>query len=284
MSEPPFPQAGPIYGAVRAWNERLRTSLSESRTKFEHRGIRGKANEAAFRDFLRAHLPPKYRLGDGEVIDMAGRRSLQMDVIVSDEEQPFEVKVNDPTQLMIIEGVSAGAEVKTKLTKPELRDCLKKGCSFKALEAIPGKSTMLAPPEIDGNPNSDLLRFYQHRPFFAFAYEGAIDNETLREMLFEDERSRERDAVPALDAVFILDKGFAVNFWDGNGALQFYSFETREIVTGWHWFGDPDRTLLGLLLWLHSAMPRFAIRSAPLLAYLGATTWTPGSAQGTEPT
>jgi Domain of unknown function (DUF6602) len=277
--------SGPVHDVVRLWDERLRLSLRESRTKFHHSGNLGEANEAAFRNFLRAHLPPKYRLGDGEVIDMAGRRSHQMDVIVADEEQPFEVKVNDPAQLMIIEGVSAAAEVKTTLKTTELRDCLEKGRSFKSLEAILGGSTTLAPTEIDGNPNSDLPRFYQHRPFFAFAYEGAIDIGTLGEMLSKEGYSPERDAVPALDAVFILDKGFAVNFWDANGALAFYSFETQKKITGWQWFGDPDRTLLGLLLWLNSVMPRFAIRSSPLLAYLfpGVTTWTPTTAQETEP-
>ena len=216
---------------------------------------------------------------------MAGKRSRQMDVIVADEEQPFQVNINDPAQLMIIEGVSAAAEVKTTLTKPELQDCLKKGHSFKALEAVLGKATMLASPTLYGNPNSDLLRFYFHRPFFAFAYEGAIDSGTLIEMLSEDERSREHDVVPSLDAVFILDKGFALNLWDGNSAFRFQS-ETHEVVTGWYWFGDPDRTLLGLLLWLHTTMPRFAIRSAPMLGYLfpGATTFTPKPMQGAEPT
>ena len=58
-------------------------------------------------------------------------------------------------------------------------------------------------------------------------------------MLSEDERSREHDVVPSLDAVFILDKGFALNLWDGNSAFRFQS-ETHEVVTGWYWFGDPD--------------------------------------------
>jgi len=44
------------------------------------------------------------------VIDSKGRRSLQTDVIVADEEQPF--RVDDNPQLLIIEGVGAGAEVK----------------------------------------------------------------------------------------------------------------------------------------------------------------------------
>ncbi len=66
-------------------------------------------------------------------------------------------------------------------------------------------------------------------------------------MLLEDERSGEHNLVPSLDAVFILDKGFALNLWDGNGAFRLQSAETRKVVTGWDWSGDPDRTLSGLV-------------------------------------
>ena len=49
---------------------------------------------------------------------------------------------------------------------------------------------MLASPQaINGNPNSDIMRFYQRRPFFVFAYEGTINNDTLMEILSEEERS-----------------------------------------------------------------------------------------------
>lgn len=279
MNEPPIgissiTQADRIQNAVRLWGERLRISLAEARAKLSQSGDRGDVNEAAVREFLREHLPPKYRIGQGEVIDAAGRLSRQVDVVVADEEQPF--RVDDAVQLMIIEGVVAAAEVKTTLTTTELRECLEKGRRFKSLEAIPGKSTMLAPPQINGNLNSDLVRFYQWRPFFVFAHEGTIKNDTLMEILSEEERSRERGVVPALDAVCVLDKGFAMNLWDGNSAFTIRSPETQELITGWFWFDSPDHALLWLLEWLHTTMPRFAIRSSPLLPYLfPGMTWTP---------
>lgn len=288
MNEPPIvisptTQADRIQNAVRLWGDRLRISLAEARTKLSQSGDRGDVNEATVREFLREHLPPKYRIGQGEVIDAAGRMSRQVDVIVADEEQPF--RVDDAVRLMIIEGVAAAAEVKTTLTTTELRDCLEKGSRFKSLEAIPGKTTMLASPQaINGNPNSDIVRFYQRRPFFVFAYEGTINNDTLMEMLSEEERSGERGVVPALDAVCVLDKGFAMNLWDGNGAFTGYNPETQEMMTGWQWFDSPDYALLWLLEWLHTTMPRFAIRSSPLLPYLlPGMTWTPSPAQEAEP-
>ena len=282
-NNPSITQTSRIQGAVRLWGDRLRISLAEARTKLSQSGDRGDVNEAAIRDFLREHLPPRYRVGQGEVIDHFGRFSRQLDVVIADDEQPF--RVDDAVRLMIIEGVTAAAEVKTTLTTAELRDCLEKGRRFKMLEAIPGKSTMLAAPQIHGKPNSDIARFYQHRPFFVFAYEGAISGQRLVEILSEEQSAAETDAVPSLDAVCILNKGFAVNVWDGNGAFTYYSLETKKMMTSWVWFDSSDYALLWLLQWLHGAMPRFAIRSSPLMAYLlPGTTWTPGPMEENEST
>jgi hypothetical protein len=259
-----------VHDAVRQWERRLQTSLQESRVKFVQSADRGEGNAAAFRQFLHAHLPPKYRIGQGEVIDYRGNRSSQTDVLVADEEQPFQV--DESPQLFIIEGVAAAAEVKTTLTAEELRDSLRKAERFKVLDAVLGKATMLASPQHFGNPNSDILRFYRRRPFFIFAYEGAIDQNTLLEVA----ASRDRPNVPPpIDAIFILDKGFALNYWDGNGALGYMDLATGQIARGWRWWAEPSFTLVWLLLWLNSVMPRFAVRSSPLLAYLlPGTTWT----------
>jgi hypothetical protein len=259
-----------VHDAVRQWEHRLKTSLQESRVKFGQSADRGEGNAAAFRQFLRAHLPPKYRIGQGEVIDYRGNRSSQTDVVVADEEQPFQI--DESPQLFIIEGVGAAAEVKTTLTAEELRDSLRKAERFKVLEAVLGKATMLSSPQHHGNPNSDILRFYRRRPFFVFAYEGAIDQNTLLEVAASRERP---DEPPPIDAIFILDKGFALNYWDGNGSLGYLDLATRQIARGWRWWAEPSFTLVWLLMWLNSVMPRFAVRSSPLLAYLlPGTTWT----------
>jgi hypothetical protein len=271
-----------VHDAVRQWERRLQTSLEESQAKFAQSADRGEGNAAAFREFLRAHLSPKYRIGQGEVIDYRANRSSQTDVVVADEEQPF--RVDDSPQLFIIEGVAAAAEVKTTLTAQEMRDSLHKAERFKVLEAVLGRAAMLAPPQHRGNPNSDLLRFYRRRPFFVFAYRGAIDNNTLLEVATSTERPGEP---PPIDAIFVLDKGFAINFWDGNGALTYLELNTGQMAKGWRWWDEPSYSLVWLLMWLRSVMPRFSLRSSPLLAYLlPGTTWTEAvtstTVEGTE--
>jgi hypothetical protein len=259
-----------VREVVRQWEHRLQVSLQESQAKFVQSADRGEGNAGAFREFLRANLSPKYRIGQGEVVDYRGNRSRQTDVVVADEEQPFQV--DESPQLFIVEGVAAAAEVKTTLTKQELRDCLGKAQRFKVLDVVLGKSVMLAPPQQRGNQNSDLLRFYRRRPYFVFAYKGAIESKTLLEVAVSGERPGEP---PPIDAIFVLDEGFALNFWDGNGALTYFDLNTREWARGWRWWSEPPFTLVWLLFWLNSVMPRFSMRSPPMLAYLlPGTTWS----------
>ena len=78
-----------VHDAVRQWERRLQTSLEESQAKFAQSADRGEGNATAFREFLRAHLSPKYRIGQGDLIDYRANRSSQTDVVVADEEQPF---------------------------------------------------------------------------------------------------------------------------------------------------------------------------------------------------
>ncbi|WP_328708540.1 DUF6602 domain-containing protein [Microbispora hainanensis] len=269
----------PIQGVVRQWEDRLRISLRENQSKFAHKGDRGDGNEVAFREFLRANLPPSYRIGHGEVVDYTGGRSSQVDVVIADEEQPFHVG-HEP-QLLIIEGVAAAAEVKTKLTTAELQDCISKGRKFKALNAVLGKTTLLAPPTVREQRNSDIIRYYVKRPYFIFAYSSSVRKETLLRTLAKSEAEGE---VPPIDAVFILDKGAAVNLWDGNGAFGLFDGDTGESKGGWMWMDDPAFALTWLLFWLNTSMPRFAIRSSPLMAYLlPGTRWLPHPADGAGP-
>jgi hypothetical protein len=227
-------------------------------------GDRGDDVEGAFRLFLREHLSPRFRVGHGEVIDTMGRRSLQTDVLVADEEQPF--RVDDNPQLLIIEGVAAGAEVKAKLTITELADAIEKGRRFKELEAIPGKWIAFASETSKhGKPNSDLIRFYRHRPYILFAYESDVADVTLMRQLDEAE---EASSLPPLDAVFILSRGLTVNLWDGQGSLGFQTLD-GQVITNWlPWEADPAKVLPTLLFWLHAVMPRFIGRSSPLVAYM----------------
>lgn len=263
LSYPPFD--GVLAPAVQLWSKHLELELKKAREKITHRGERGSANERAFRDFLRAHLPPKYRVGTGEVTDAQGQRSKQVDVMIADDEQPF--PVDDNSELLIIEGISAAAEVKTVLTASALADCVEKGRAFKKLQANLGTFLSLEPfAPLDGQPNIDFLRYYKRRAFFVFAYECDVSEEKMAKLLTASHTAE--DGVPSIDAVFLLDKGTIFYLWDGRGRTKYADGVTGKPYVGWLYQKGPEKVLVNLLFWLHSVMPRFAIRSSPLLAYL----------------
>jgi hypothetical protein len=258
-----------VRQVIDVWQARLSASLEATRAKFEHAGNKGEGMEAAFRAFLRESLPPKYRVGHGEVIDHAGRRSSQVDIAIVDDDQPF--AVGEESQLLIVECVAAAAEVKTTLTTERLADAIAKGRQFKSLAAIPGKAHMLAAPELRGHPNADLARYYHRRPFFLFAYENAVAPDRVEAMLTESDAG---DDPPPIDAIFLLGAGSGVNFWNGHGQLHGTRPDGTPML-GWVLTWEPAAVLAQLLFWLLFAMPRFGMRSSPIPPYLLQTEWAP---------
>ncbi len=171
---------------------------------------------------------------------------------------------------MIVETVAAAAEVKTSLTTSGLDDAIEKGRRFKSLTAIPGKSHMLVSPEVRGHRNEDLDRFYYRRPSFLFAYENMVAPDTIASTLAKATNETE---APPLDAVFLLDVGLGINFWNSRGTF-WMERPLGTPVVGWDWRWDGVGVLATLIWWLLATMPRFGLRSSPILHYMfPGTTW-----------
>lgn len=238
-----------LANAFAAEEARLLASLAEARSKHEHRGIKGDILERAFRDFLSRHLPRKFSVGTGEVIDRRGARSSQSDVIVSNDEQPFISPQDDPG-LYLFEGVTAVGEVKTSLGSGELKDILQKGALLRRLvKTIPEGA------EVNGALH-DLQRFVDSVPYFAIAFESTLQVETILKKLrdFPDVVGQDGVARPALDALFVVGIGAFYHFGDGTGR---HRFTTHDGVNGTGWIGPfPEGVMTGIFVWLNSTMPR----------------------------
>ena len=205
-----------------------------------------------FRELLAEYLPRGLSIGQGEIIDTTDRRSGQTDVVITDIDHPFIVTPSEPG-LFLIEGVVAAGEVKTLLTSGELDKALKNGARFKALEAAHqrGSITHAAP--------SDLSRFYEHRPYFLVAFESQLTTETVATKVVEYEQAH---GSSAFDALFLLDRGWAVNFGDGQGAFRFGE-PGGEPQAGWV-RQEPDEVLFDFFVWLSAVMPKI-IRFQPII-------------------
>jgi hypothetical protein len=240
---------------IAAVEAQMKAKLEEARATFAHPGDKGTSVEDSFRAFLCQYLSRRLEVGNGEIIDRKGRRSVQTDIVIVNEDHPFTFTPDLPG-LFFIEGVCAAGEVKTNLTSAELKKALENSCQFKQLEMDPGKGT-----QAFANP-SDLERFYKCPPWFLVAYESQLSLSRIQTGIEEFETENVVQSNRLLDAVFVLSEGWIINFGDGRGSLKFKTPEGMSLG-GWHW-QNSDSVLFYLLGWLSTVMPRM-IRFEPIL-------------------
>jgi hypothetical protein len=231
----------------------MATLLAEARAKFEHKGDRGSAGaEAPFRDFLTKFLARDLRVGQGEVIDTAGNRSGQTDVVVADADHPFLFTADVPG-LFLIEGISAAGEIKTVLSSAALEKALESAARFKELRPRQLAGSLITAED------SDIERFYDGRPFFLVAFESQMTTDTVVRKVkdFEAQHSG-----PTFDGIFLLERGWAINVGDGLGAFQ-PEQPGHEPATGWV-VEEVDEVLFDFLVWLSAVIPRI-VRFRPIM-------------------
>lgn len=235
--------------------DQMLLKLKEARATFAQSGDKGTSAEHAFRKFLREFIPGHLRIGHGEIMDLQGQRSPQTDIVIVSEDHPFTFTEELPG-LFFIEGVRAAGEVKSNLTGSLLADSLESSLQFKRLTLDPGKGT-----QIHSNP-ADLERFSRNPPWFICAFESQLRLQTINEKISEFVHQKSVQQNRLVDAVFVLDKGWVINFGDGKGSVVFRNPEGKS-VEGWVWT-ESDSVLFDLLGWLHSVMP-LMVRFEPIL-------------------
>lgn len=205
-------------------------------------------------------------MGTGEVIDLADIRSGQVDVVISNEDQPFRTGVHD-AGVFLIEGVGAAGEVKSNLIVAELANALEGAARFKKLRVRDRGINFMA-------NTTNQQRFFDCPPYFLFAFESVVAPETLIKELSAADLVVATDGsgqpMPPIDAVFVLGKGVAIDYGDGQGTLG-YRYESGpqagEVATGWVWQPRDSGIFTYFLLWLSATMPRFQGFSSIALDY-----------------
>ena len=98
-----------------------------------------------------------------------------------------------------------------------------------------------------------------HRPYFLFAFESRISLRRVYEIILEYQTQQNLDANEILDAVFILDKGWVINF------VPLPRMNTDTWKWEWPWkYQQSDVVLTDMLSWLSLVMPR-DMREGPLI-------------------
>ena len=100
--------------------------------KLFHAGEFGTYRESILRDFLRLCVPARLDIGTGFLINAAGEVSTQADIVIYDSSAIPRVESSEHQRFFPVEGVCAVGEVKSRLSKTDLRVALNKLAHVKA--------------------------------------------------------------------------------------------------------------------------------------------------------
>lgn len=112
----------------------MKATLTANRAFIKHSTSKGNVTEEEWRVFLSRHLPSRFTISQGIIIDSEGSLSKQIDIIIHDSfTTPFLYKT-DNFSYVPIESVYAVFEVKQDINKTNLRDAISKIKSVRELK------------------------------------------------------------------------------------------------------------------------------------------------------
>lgn len=171
--------------------EKMRSDFEELRL-VPHNATKGAEAEQVFRKFLNTHIPQRFSVGSGFIVDPKGEVSNQTDVVVYDAFNCPVYRASDSASIFPSTNVAAVVEVKSSLDKHALKDAWKKIAAIKSL------SKRNVP-----RPGPTL---YQTAGY-VFAFESKISLEKVadhyRELFFSEKNGLGQH----IDAIAVLDRG-----------------------------------------------------------------------------
>jgi hypothetical protein len=178
----------------------LEAEFLKSADALEHRGLRGTAREIPLvRDFFSKLFPSQFSYACGEVISSDGSRSGQQDVIIYHGTRTPVLFQSESIALVPVEGVLGVVEVKSMLDGRELESAIEQVSTVKRLRRTAYHEQHLNVEFKKDRPPSEILGY-------VFAYR-SID---LAELARRIKEKTEADS-PAIDGVFVLDKGIIIH-------------------------------------------------------------------------
>lgn len=117
----PLPRSPYLNARFAAAIEHFGADLKAS-ASIAHSVIKGGEREQSLTGFMRERLPERFGVATGEVVDLNGRTSPQLDILIYDRYADF--AFNGGSQSIIAsEALLASVEIKSKLTSLEVAKC-----------------------------------------------------------------------------------------------------------------------------------------------------------------
>ncbi len=175
-----------IYSQI---SQSMRSSFEESR-QLPHPGEKGRAAELVLRNFLSKHLPKRFEVCSGFILDKEDNVSGQTDVIIYDSLNCPVYSVHDDLRIIPSDNVAAVVEVKSTLRNQDFNDAATKASVIKHLVKTPEQ------------PSKEMVLTNTYVSLFAF------DSDLPKEKVCELHATsvNGRGLTWHLDSVCILDK------------------------------------------------------------------------------
>lgn len=260
-------------------NPRFSAALRDFGTAFlktqaiKHAGARGAAREGPLLAFFRERLPSRYAVAKGEIVDLTGRTSPQLDLIFYDQTVNFTFSAEE-TAILPAEALLASIEVKTALTSTEITRSVRAALELRGLRPF-GKA--LADRDV-GSGSGKVARYFHC--LFAYTSDLSKDGGLAKE------HARLVGACGnhhLIDAVYVLDRGLInldkdagrLEDVDGGAITNFYfailNFIEREaraegplhIFRCYPWVPGRQKSSTATSCDLSRAMPTIAVQDSP---------------------
>jgi hypothetical protein len=174
-------------------SKEMRASLERIRAAIPHSGEKGLEFENIVKEFLSKHLPKRFGVTPGFIIDKQDIVSSQQDIIIFDELNTPIYSVDDRNKVIPNDNVAIVIEVKATLSTEAITQSAEK------IEKTKKLYKSYSPPPGQLFPNYRTLAFI-------FAFDSEISFEKIRETYVEVAKKRVSGGLN-IDGIFVLDKG-----------------------------------------------------------------------------
>jgi len=229
-------------------SKKMQIDFADITSKISHNGEKGTARENMLVSYLKDYIPEKYSFAKGTIVDYKDKESKQVDIIIHDKfTTPYLVDM-DSTKIIPIECVYSVVEVKSTLTKEELRK------SIKNIESV----RMLEKKTITGfnSPTAGLV----------FAYDSDASLQAVYKNLVE--LSEEIDVNKRVSCVCVLNKGIILPL-NKSGINKVELLPNKDTV--YAIFENAEDSLLLFYLVLMQLLNKITISPPDMVAYAEST-------------
>jgi len=165
-------------------------------------GEKGGVRERRVKDFFERHLPSKYGVASGHIIDRKGTVSLQEDVVIFDKNNCPVLKADPFYHIFPCESVYATVEVKSKLDAKEVARCVSHTHRLRKLYR--GDTNQLGPIE------SFVFAYDSYDSHEKSSVDWAIDN-------FREKALTYGQPIPVPSLILCLKKNFLLHLGGPDG-------------------------------------------------------------------